>query len=486
MSESLDRAAKGGSPNRGRVADYLKSVRGRLREYSELVVLDAAGQPFASTAPTITAARLPADWAKRLRAENHLVGDAYWDDAAQEAQLTVAIPVERIDGRLIGALAAKVRLAGVQQQLQELAGGTDVRLFLATTDGKMIVGSSGSSSGLMNAKLKPGTFEKLSELEGTTNAYRSVTGEEVVGGVHVVPRVPWAVVAEIPADTAFRAMRRFQTLALLIVLGLLVATSIVAYRLGLIIVRPLDRLTKGASEVAGGDLAVDLPSGGGGEVGYLTYVFNYMVKQLRAGRAELDSANTSLRQKNEELERLSSTDVLTGLSNRRQLMHRLEEEITRSQRNKNPFTVLMADVDHFKSYNDQFGHQAGDAVLKAVGDMLRKSTRGLDCAARYGGEEFCVLLPEATTDAGKQVAERMRSNMAEQQSAGRTITVSIGIAEFPRNGESLEAVIASADAALYEAKRAGRDRVVTATPTAPPSAAPPKSGKSTRSGRSRR
>ena len=151
VSESLDRAAKGGSPNRGRLADYLKSVRGRLREYSELLVLDAAGQPFASTAPTITAARLPADWAKRLRAENHLVGDAYWDDAAQEAQLTVAIPIERIDGRLIGVLAAKVRLAGVQQQLQELAGGTDVRLFLATTDGKMIVGSSGSSSGLTSA-----------------------------------------------------------------------------------------------------------------------------------------------------------------------------------------------------------------------------------------------------------------------------------------------------------------------------------------------
>src|SRR5439155_23892998 len=184
----------------------------------------------------------------------------------------------------------------------------------------------GSSAEVMTKTLPRGTLQRLLEREGGTLSYTSLDGAEVVGSLKKVPRVRWAVVSEIHAATAFRQVRRFRNLTLLIVGGLLVAVSAIAYRLGLIIAAPLIRLTKGAAEVAAGDLAVDLPAAGGGEVGYLTQVFNHMVSRLREGRQALDSANRKLRDQNKELELLSTTDGLTGLSNRRQLTQRLLAE----------------------------------------------------------------------------------------------------------------------------------------------------------------
>src|SRR5207248_9540332 len=156
------------------------------------------------------------------------------------------------------------------------------------------------------------------------------------------------------------------------------------YLLGLLITRPLDRLTHGAARVAGGDLAVDLPVVGGGELGYVTEVFNDMVARLRDSRREL--------------ERLSITDDLTTLFNRRYVMEALANEVRRSRRLEHPFTLLMLDVDHFKEYNDAYGHLAGDAALARVAVMLKESTRDVDCAARYGGGEIVLVLPD--TEAG--------------------------------------------------------------------------------------
>jgi diguanylate cyclase (GGDEF)-like protein len=123
----------------------------------------------------------------------------------------------------------------------------------------------------------------------------------------------------------------------------------------------------------------------------------------------------------------------------------------------------MADVDHFKSYNDTFGHPAGDEVLKRVATLLRESTRIIDCVARYGGEEFAVLLPETDTAGALEVAERIRKRVVSEPFPDRAITLSIGVAEFPKDGDRAEMVIAVADAALYEAKRGGRNQVVQAS-----------------------
>jgi diguanylate cyclase (GGDEF)-like protein len=126
----------------------------------------------------------------------------------------------------------------------------------------------------------------------------------------------------------------------------------------------------------------------------------------------------------------------------------------------------MIDADHFKQFNDTLGHQAGDALLNAIGAILMESLRSMDCAARYGGDEFIVLLPEVTMDGAVEAAERIRAKVIGARFGSdakvATVTVSIGVASFPEHGENSESIIAGADGALYRAKRSGRNRVVIA------------------------
>src|SRR5207302_11460675 len=151
---------------------------------------------------------------------------------------------------------------------------------------------------------------------------------------------------------------------------------------------------------------VEVPGGGVGEVGYLTRVFNTLVSRLRE------------RESQAELERLSVTDALTGLYNRRHLMGALATEVQRSRRLRRPFSVLLADVDHFKQYNDTHGHPAGDVALAKIADILRKTTRGVDCVARYGGEGVLGVGGEARGGVGGDGGERRRGGGVRGEGAG--------------------------------------------------------------------
>jgi diguanylate cyclase (GGDEF)-like protein len=460
VSENLA-GKKGRSSPRTRLSDYLNSVRERFSDYEELIVVDGAGRMVASSASEPRGLRLPRDWHSELNATNAVVGEAFWDASLGKAILLVAVPVQRADGRIVGALAARLNLRGAEQSLRAFAPGTAGRIYLVGSNGRVMVSSLASSADLMKSSVAPSLLKRLLKQEGRVAAYENVSGVDVLGSLKQVPRVGWAVLAEIPTDAAYHQVRRFRDMTLAIVAALLLAVTAIAYYLALIIVRPLERLTKGAAEVAEGDLAVDLPTAKG-EVGELTYVFNHMVGRLRQSRQQLDAVNETLRERNEELERLSASDSLTGLSNRRVLTQRLSEELLRSQRQNHSFTVVMLDVDHFKKYNDAHGHPAGDEVLKRVANILRTSTRAGDCTARYGGEEFAVLLSGKGAEEAIQLAERIRERVAEEEFTAGRITLSAGIAEFPHHGHTAEAVISSADEALYQAKRDGRNRVACA------------------------
>jgi diguanylate cyclase (GGDEF)-like protein len=460
VSENLA-GKKGRSSPRTRLSDYLNSVRERFSDYEELIVVDAAGRMVASSANGPRVLRLPRDWRSELNATNAVVGEAFWDPSLGKAILLVAVPVQGADGRIVGALAARLNLRGAEQSLRAFAPGTAGRIYLVGSNGRVMVSSLASSAELMKISVAPTLLKRLMKNEGRVSDYENVSGIDVLGSLKQVPRVGWAVMAEIPADAAYHQVRRFRDMTLAIVAALLLAVTAIAYYLALIIVRPLERLTKGAAEVAEGDLAVDLPTAKG-EVGELTYVFNHMVGRLRQSRQQLDAVNETLRERNEELERLSASDSLTGLSNRRVLTQRLAEELLRSQRQNHSFTVVMLDVDHFKKYNDAHGHPAGDEVLKRVASILRTSTRAGDCTARYGGEEFAVLLSGKGAEEATQLAERIRERVAEEEFTAGRITISAGIAEFPHHGHTAEAVISSADEALYQAKRDGRNRVACA------------------------
>jgi diguanylate cyclase (GGDEF)-like protein len=449
--------------NEGRLRDYLASLHERFSDFETLMVLDLDGNVIATSSGQPVKIPLPADWQQTLKSENQIVGDAYWDPVSKRAKLIVAVPAQRADGRLLGAFAAELNLAPVQLLLRSFALDSASAIQLVNVHGGPIAGSDGVSEALIKNTMPRATMKKLRERARAPFEYTSFGGRDVIGTLEYVPQVNWAVIAEISAEAAYLQVRRFRDVALGVILFLLIAVTATAYRLGRLISRPLDRLTKAAGEVAAGDLTVDLPAApGGGEVGYLTDVFNHMVYRLRDGRAELDRINETLRKKNEELELLSTTDSLTGLSNHRSLMQRLDAEVARYKKEKRGFSVLVGDVDHFKQYNDAFGHPAGDEVLQTIAEIMRDSTRKNDCCARYGGEEFVIVLPDTAAADALDTAEHIRARVAAKKFSGRKMTLSIGVATFPEDADDAEAIIAVADEALYQAKREGRDRTVRA------------------------
>jgi diguanylate cyclase (GGDEF)-like protein len=164
------------------------------------------------------------------------------------------------------------------------------------------------------------------------------------------------------------------------------------------------------------------------------------------------------------LDRLANTDGLTELCSRRRWYEVATNELPRSQRYGRPFSLLLIDIDFFKRVNDTFGHAAGDDVLRQFGRLLREETRGGDVLGRVGGEEFAVLLPEITLDAAEQAAARIlrqcRAMTVETAAGSVQITCSIGVSEAALTDSTIESIVHRADAALYEAKRQGRDRVV--------------------------
>lgn len=188
--------------------------------------------------------------------------------------------------------------------------------------------------------------------------------------------------------------------------------------------------------------------------------FTYMLRETVA----LGLVNLRLREK---LRSQSVRDPLTGLFNRRYLDESLEVEFARSIRSEQPIAVIMMDIDHFKVFNDTFGHDAGDVVLKEVASVLARSTRKGDIAGRFGGEEFLLLMPGADAQRAITRAETMRSAIGslDLRFGGQTlgkVTASFGVAVFPMDGDTRESLLHAADQALYAAKAAGRDRVMAA------------------------
>jgi len=164
----------------------------------------------------------------------------------------------------------------------------------------------------------------------------------------------------------------------------------------------------------------------------------------------------------EELERLATSDSLTGLANRQHLMSRLEAELKRAARYGKPVTLLMIDLDHFKRINDSRGHQAGDAVLREFAGLIRETLRETDFAGRYGGEEFCVVLPETNLAGGITMAERIREATGEHDflvPGGERLRVTCSIGVAAAESPVVEELVAAADARLYQAKAAGRNRI---------------------------
>jgi diguanylate cyclase (GGDEF)-like protein len=432
----------------GRLVEYFNSVRTRFTDFEELQLIDAKGGLIASSSSRAHPVRLPEGWAKTFGLSRNLVGEPYWDEAAKKTVVILGVPVQQANGQISGALVARTNLAELTQVLRVFSARSAGQVYLANAQGKLIADSRDRPVDLKTTELAQSVAARLLAADGELVEYRGADGVEFLGSAQRLSQAAWLAVAGMPVADVYRQATRLRNVAFLVIGILLVVIAVVAYWLAALIARPLVRLTSAAAQVSAGDLSVGLPAGGGGEVGYLTQVFNTMVD--------------SLRKHHDELERLSTTDSLTGLSNRRHLMNLLTHEMDRAKRTEETFSILMLDVDHFKNYNDEHGHQAGDEVLARVGAVLRDSIRSYDCAARYGGEEFLVMLSAISLGRALEAAERIRKQIRAEQFEGGLVTVSIGVAEYPTHGDTAKSIIGQADAALYEAKRAGRDRVMCA------------------------
>ncbi|WP_425407011.1 GGDEF domain-containing protein [Hwanghaeella sp.] len=267
----------------------------------------------------------------------------------------------------------------------------------------------------------------------------------------------------------------------LVILFLLLATGVLTY---FMVIRPLKRIETVMSDLAAGDLSVEIPGiDAQNEVGHMARAIGVFketairlqesneelevtVSELTATKSRLEEQASDLAAMAETLEverqraeKLSITDRLTGLNNRQKLDQVIADELDRAKRYDHPLSVIMFDVDHFKSVNDTHGHLVGDEVLIKLAETVTKTIRSVDICGRWGGEEFIVICPETAEAGCAEVAEKIRKAIEKTDfPVVGTKTASFGIAEY-RKGESADAIIHRADQALYGAKQLGRNRV---------------------------
>ena len=272
-------------------------------------------------------------------------------------------------------------------------------------------------------------------------------------------------------------------------LCILLGIGIVGWLVFATLVQRLQRLRRVVKSIEGGSVAARLDVMGKDEIARVSGSINDMLdrivglldetrqqrdelanaEELKHLHQELQSKHEALNEANARLAALATTDPLTSLPNHRTIMTRLEEEISRCQRSQESCAVLFIDLDHFKQINDTWGHRAGDAVLCETGRRLSQTLRLEDFVGRYGGEEFAVILTSVTLDEARQIAGRLQQALADDpfdwecddlsQSTSISITGSIGVALLRSHGNTSETLIEAADAAMYHAKRTGRNRV---------------------------
>jgi diguanylate cyclase len=275
------------------------------------------------------------------------------------------------------------------------------------------------------------------------------------------------VLVEIELSPLQQQRRQLLNWALLVAASSLLVAGLLSVAIASSVTRPLQRITAVVARIREGQLGARVNPRRTGVLQALGEGINSMADRLAEHEQELQQlvlkATDDLRRQKEAAERSARIDPLTGLLNRRAFKELAEREIQRARRFLHPMSLIVVDLDRFKSINDCHGHLVGDAVLEDFARVASAQLRALDVIARLGGEEFVVLLPGTNTEGALQLAERMRQAIADSRLAleGQVLgyTASFGIAAFEPRQPGLDRWLARADAALYEAKAKGRNRV---------------------------
>jgi diguanylate cyclase (GGDEF)-like protein len=302
--------------------------------------------------------------------------------------------------------------------------------------------------------------------------YTNAQKLHVVGAAHPLAQQGWYATVETHFDQAFAPVLAVVSRVFAVDLCIILLFSYLAYRITTRMVRPIETLSNAARNIAQGDFDHEIPEPSThDEIGLLARTFNDMMRRLRGYQSEIETANRSLTERNVELQQaketfqqLSITDGLTKLHNHRFFQDHLTREIKRVTRSGEPLSMLMADIDDFKSLNDRLGHAAGDELLAGLAGVMNEMVRDSDLLARYGGEEFVVLAPNTDLAGAYKLAEKIRISIADtsfildDSMRPLGVTISIGVAQYEGDRKTF---FQATDRALYRAKAEGKNCVVT-------------------------
>ena len=464
--ESLSRP--GSERVREDLRDYLVSVLGHYRVYESLFIVDLRGEVVAATREE----RLE-EWARDLLEPGGLQERAGTfsplrrSDYLGRPTLLVVQPIQGRGERTVGFFVERLDLRELEAVLATPAAELAPSFSLLDEEGRVLV-----RAGKLLPEPAAGNLDLPATADGSVHEGQFPgLGDSVYSLGQLQGPLRGYLAAVLPPGTAYKPLddsrRRLLKLGVPAILLIFVINVLAARS----ILKPILLLSEGAKRVSAGDLEVFLPVRGRDELSDLTRAFNEMAGKVRDGRQSVEEArdelartNEGLKAANRTLEALAITDGLTGLYNRRHFQETLDKEMRRCERESRPLSLLMLDLDHFKEFNDRWGHTEGDAALRRVAGQVMKSIRSTDLAFRYGGEELTVLLPSCTKEQAAEVAEKIRAAVAAgAQRPGRfneATTVSIGVSTFPGDGRVARGLVDTADAALYAAKAQGRDRVV--------------------------
>ena len=438
-----------------KVSTYLSSIEKQFPSFKHLFLLDNSLKQFASSNTTDTdiVVTLPSDTEAQIKEFGFFKGELNIDDKTQKSSLMIGVPIytEELQ-EYTGLLGVVIDLDELQSLMQELLINvkSDSSIYGALfnlKDKHRILATDSSGNDLIK---DPEILKHLLATPGKIEDFLDPAGKRFVGVAEPLDELGWCLLIADDYNLVYRSLIDARHKALFVVLSFTLVIGLVAYYFSIRILKPLSALTNGATKVAAGDLSVQLPIYLNDELGLTTRVFNKMVAELQ--------------QSHNQLEEMATTDTLTGLANRKQIMNLLIEHFKHFQRYETVFTIMMLDVDHFKDVNDTHGHLAGDAVLTNTAQTIKNTLREIDRLGRYGGEEFLVILPETDGHQAAKSAERIRKavkeSMTDYENNTLKVTVSIGVAVIQSTDNNENDLINRADDALYSAKGKGRDQVV--------------------------
>lgn len=460
---SLIPVLAGGNPSGG--LGGLNAAAATTAPGTTIVAINPAGKAvFSHFADTKTAT--PSQWLQLLSIRRALGGNMSQgvETINGTASYDVAAPV-RAGGKVVGVVAALAPLSMQASRFAAITGYPIVFALAGSTD-KTYLATASETTTFQTASSQSSTMPSDAPVvqSSTTLPGGSSVGGEATVTMVAVPGIGtskpslYIGVAVPLSQFAGDGQTQLQDLISIVLIGLFALLTTVlglTVLVNVVLHRPLQRLESGVARIAGGDYTTDVDVKSSDELGHLARNVNLMRRHIA--------------QSIDQIQLQANTDLHTELYNFRYLMSYLAQQNAEAERHQTPLSFLMADIDHFKAINDQYGHPAGDKALSAVAHLIRENTRKGDVVARYGGEEFAVAMSYTTHEQALVVAEKVRFAIAEAcidigTGEDIRITVSIGGASFPDDAQEPDRLIELADSALYVAKNSGRNQVSMATP----------------------